>query len=158
MINRRSAIRSMAAIGALAASGGIRASSPPGVESSDLIYLSPHRSNGALSACQAEVWFQAHDDALFVVTAHDAWRARAVAQGLTDTTVWVGDVGPWRDSEGAYLTLPKMTMQASLERDPAVHAAVLEKMGEKYAMGWLVWGPRFRNGLADGSRVMLRYA
>ena len=33
----------------------------------------------------------------------------------------------------------------------------LEAFGAKYADEWGSWGPRFRDGLADGSRVLLRY-
>ncbi len=129
----------------------------PAVESSDLIYITPIRSDGSESRCQAEVWFQAHDGALYVVTAAEAWRARAVSRGLDKARVWVGDVGVWTDSDGAYRKLPSMDMRASLVTDAQAQSAVLEKMGSKYTMGWLVWGPRFRDGLADGSRVMLRY-
>ena len=124
---------------------------------SDLIYLTPLKRDGSESRCQAEVWFAHLDGDLYVVTSSDAWRARAVAQGLTRTRVWVGDVGVWTDSEGRYRSLPRIEGQASAVADPEVQNAVLEVMGDKYRMSWLVWGPRFRNGLADGSRVMLRY-
>ncbi len=124
---------------------------------SDLIYLSPVQSNGSPSRCQAEVWFQELGGALYVVTDKNAWRAKAVAQGLTNTQLWVGDEGQWQSSKGKYLKLPRIHATAALEADSAVHAAVLEQMGDKYRMSWLVWGPRFKNGLADGSRVMLRY-
>lgn len=43
--------------------------------------------------------------------------------------------------------------------DAHLHGAVLEAMGPKYVEeGWGTWGNRFRTGLADGDRVMLRYA
>jgi len=38
-----------------------------------------------------------------------------------------------------------------------VIAAALKAFGEKYPIQWLLWGNRFRRGLADGSRVMLAY-
>ena len=131
---------------------------PEGVQTSDLIYLTPLKSNGGESRCQGEVWFQAHQNALYVVTAAGAWRAEAVRRGLARTRVWVGDVGTWSDSDGAYRELPQLELTGSLVIEPGVQAAVLDKMGDKYSMSWLVWGPRFRDGLADGSRVMLRYA
>ena len=131
---------------------------PEGVQSSDLIYLTPLKSDGGESSCQGEGWFQAHEDALYVVTAAGAWRAEAVRKGLARTRVWVGDVGTWSDSDGAYRSLPQLELTGSLVVEPGLQSAVLEKMGEKYSMSWLVWGPRFRDGLADGSRVMLRYA
>lgn len=72
--------------------------------------------------------------------------------------IWVGDVGVWSDSDGAYRELPGATASVSLVEDPAEHKRLLEKFGDKYSLEWVLWGPRFRNGLADGSRVMLRYA
>ena len=74
---------------------------------SPLIYLSPVRSDGELSACQAEVWFATEGQDFYVVTASNAWRARAVTQGLTDTQVWVGDVGRWQRADGSYRQLPQ---------------------------------------------------
>ena len=127
------------------------------MEESDLIYLTPLKSDGSESRCQAEVWFARHDADLFVVTSSDAWRARAVERGLTRTRVWVGDVGVWSDSGGGYRALPQIEADASVVADADVQNAVLDVMGDKYRMSWLVWGPRFRNGLSDGSRVMLRY-
>ena len=41
--------------------------------------------------------------------------------------------------------------------DPALVEVVLQRLGKKYADEWATWGPRFRNGLASGQRVMLRY-
>jgi hypothetical protein len=127
------------------------------MEESDLIYLTTLKSDGSESSCQAEVWFARHETDLYVVTSSDAWRARAVERGLTRTRVWVGDVGVWSDSGGSYRSLPQIEAEASRVAEADVQNTVLDIMGEKYRMSWLVWGPRFSNGLADGSRVMLRY-
>jgi hypothetical protein len=127
------------------------------MDESDVMYLTPIRSDGKESRCQAEVWFVHHESDLYVVTADDAWRAQAIAKGLTRTRIWVGDVGAWRDSEGAYRTLPQIEAVASQIPDAETQNSVLDAMGGKYSVEWFVWGPRFRNGLADGSRVMLRY-
>ena len=78
-------------------------------------------------------------------------------QGLSGARIWVGDVGPWRDAGGKHKALPAVDARASLEADAAVHSQVLAVMGDKYSDEWDTWGPRFRNGLADGSRVMLKY-
>jgi len=124
---------------------------------SRLIYISPMKSNGDLSRCQAEVWYVGDASDFVVVTGDKAWRARAVANGLTKAQVWVGDVGVWKKSDGRYKELPAQTMNASLENDSGAHARVLEIFSRKYASAWSTWGPRFENSLADGSRVMLRY-
>ncbi len=124
---------------------------------SQLIYLTPLQSSGAESRCQAEIWYALHEGAMYVVTATDAWRTEAVRRGLTRARVWVGDVGNWRRADGRYRNLPAVEATASVEMDAARHEQVLGAMGEKYADEWSTWGPRFRNSLADGSRVMLKY-
>ena len=125
---------------------------------SPLIYLSPLQSDGSLSRCQAEVWFIGDQGNYYVVTAADAWRAKAIAQGLTQTQVWVGDVGAWQSADGKWRDLPSAMTQASLEADAVAHARLLTIFGRKYADEWGTWGPRFSDGLVDGSRVMLKYS
>ena len=130
-----------------------------GLETSGLIYVTPLRSSGQESRCKAEIWFAYHDGACFVVTPPDAWRARAVAQGLTRARLWVGEFGIWTDADDAFRQAPELMATASMETDPGVHATVLEIMGGKYADdGWRRWGPEFQAGLQDGARVMIRYA
>ena len=129
------------------------------LETSRLVYLTPIKSNGEESRCKAEIWF-AHDAGnVYVVTPPDAWRAQAVRQGLTRARIWVGDFGVWTQADGAFRDAPEFMATASIETDAAVHARILETMGGKYAdTGWSRWGPRFHEGLVDGSRVMIRYA
>lgn len=124
---------------------------------SPLIYLTPLQSSGAESRCQAEIWFALHDGAMYVVTGSDAWRSEAIRRGLTRARVWVGDVGNWSRAGGRYRELPVIDATASIELDAARREPVLAAMGVKYADEWPTWGPRFRNGIADGSRVMLKY-
>lgn len=160
MISRRTLLKTSAAAAALPllpAIGWAGASWRDAAEASPLIYLTPIQSNGAESRCQAEIWFATVDGAMYVVTAAEAWRAEAVRRGLSGARIWVGDVGLWRGSKGKYKALPTVDARASLEADATVHNQVLEAMGAKYSAEWGTWGPRFRNGLADGSRVMLKY-
>jgi hypothetical protein len=129
---------------------------PAAADRSRLIYISPLRADASESRCQAEVWFMREGDGLFVVTQADAWRARAIAVGRDMARIWVGDVGVWsRNPE--YRDLPSVLARASMVTDPALQAAMLEKFGGKYADEWPAWGPRWQKGLADGSRVMIRY-
>ena len=132
----------------------------PAIASNDspLIYLSPIKSNGELSKCQAEVWYVSDGDDFFVVTAHDAWRAKAVQQGLHRAQVWVGDVGNWHSTDGAWRSLPSVMTQVRFEQDPVRQAQLLDAFGSKYSAEWGTWGPRFKRGLANGSRVMLKYS
>ena len=127
-----------------------------GLLNSDLVYLSPVRSDGSLSSCQAEIWFAVLGTSVFVCTRTTSWRVQAVKQGLTTTHFWVGDRGIWRRNN--YQSLPTMRMEGAVETGDESLEAALQAFGNKYAGEWGKWGPRFRNGLADGSRTMLRYA
>lgn len=124
---------------------------------SSLIYLTPIKSDGQESSCQAEVWF-AHDGVdMFVCTSVEAWRARAASKGLNRARIWVGELGEWKGTGGKYKALPQLDAEATVVIDKSVEEKALQLLGDKYSMEWIVWGPRFRKGLADGSRVMLRY-
>jgi hypothetical protein len=128
------------------------------LDESALIYITPLKAGGAESSCQAEVWFANQGSDIYVVTASDAWRARAIAGGsATRARVWVGDLGEWQDTNGRYRTLPVMEVVGSLETNKTVQAEALALLGNKYSNEWGTWGPRFRRGLQDGSRVMLKY-
>lgn len=130
---------------------------PEGVHSSDLIYLTPIKANGQESSCQSEIWFVTDGTDLFVCTGTESWRARAARKGVTRTRIWVGDLGNWQNTDGKYKDLPRLEATASVVDDKARQDEILDLFGDKYPMSWVVYGPRFRNGLADGSRTMIRY-
>ena len=160
--NRRGHLKSLGTLlggSMLLGSAGTRASAaalPAAADRSALIYITPIRRNAQESTCQGEVWFMRDGDNLYVVTQADAWRARAIGLGQDVARIWVGDVGVWtRNPE--YRDLPSVMAKGSLVTDPAVHASMLDKFGGKYTDEWPVWGPRWQAGLADGSRVMIRY-
>ena len=126
---------------------------------SQLVYITPIKTNGDESRCKAEIWFSHHDGEVFVVTPPETWRAKAVEKGLTRARLWVGEFGVWTQSEGAFRKAPEFMATASIESRADMHAKVLSAMGEKYAQtGWGPWGQRFKDGLEDGSRVMIRYS
>jgi hypothetical protein len=148
----------LAAMPAARARAAAPAAAATGLETSQLVYLTPLKADGSESTCHSEIWFQAYEGDVYVVTATEAWRARAIRAGLTKARIWVGDFGPWKESKDAFRQAPTFLATGSVVSDAAVHDAVLKRMGEKYASGWLTWGPRFRNGIESGTRVMLKYA
>lgn len=124
---------------------------------SDLIYLTPIQSNGRESRCQAEIWYVFDGTDIYVCTDTTAWRVRAVAKGLDQTRIWVGDLGNWKSANGKYKSLPKIETTSSIVTDEAVHAMAMELFGKKYPVGWIRWGTTFTKGLASGSRTLLKY-
>lgn len=158
MLNRRRILVG-AAVVPLLATTRVWGEAPGALSTSSLVYVTPLKSDGEESRCKAEVWFAHEGGSVFVVTAATAWRARAIAKGLTQARLWVGDYGVWRDSGDAFRQAPERMATAGLVTDADVQAQVLQTMGQKYADdGWDNWGPRFKTGLADGTRAMIRYA
>lgn len=127
------------------------------IAKSPLVYISPLKRDGSESRCHGEVWFVPDGDDLLVVTDPERWRAAAVGKGLDRARLWVGDFGVWKSSNGSFRSGPSYVARARLERDRGVHARALEAFGAKYPDEWDKWGPRFRDGLASGGRVLLRY-
>ncbi len=144
---------------ARAEAGGLSAAARAALGTSPLIYVTALKRDAAESRCHAEVWFVQDGDSALVVTGSDRWRAQAIQKGLTRARVWVGDHGGW-DPSGktkAYQVSPAFLAAASIETTPAQHDHALVLFGSKYTKEWGSWGPRFKNGLADGSRVLIRY-
>ncbi len=127
------------------------------LDKSALIYLTPIVSGGKESTCHGEVWFVHHQGEIYVSTQSGAWRAEAIRRGFTTAKIWIGEFGVWKSAKQRYRSAPYLELSGAIETDPARNAAVLEEFGRKYVDEWGSWGPRFRDGLADGSRVMLRY-
>jgi hypothetical protein len=129
------------------------------IEKSKLIYITPIKSDGEESSCHAEVWFHADGADLLVVTKDELWRSQAVKQGIDRARIWVGDHGVWKRSNDAFRKAPTFLAQAEhISNDAKAVERTLKAMGPKYTgEGWSTYGPRFKQGLADGSRVLLRY-
>lgn len=158
MLTRRMVLASAATLPVLPNILRAETASNEALASSRLIYLTPIRSDGAESACKGEVWFMWDAPDIYVVTQATAWRAEAVRKGLTKARIWVGEFGVWTNANDKFRKAPELMLDGVLETDATAWDNTLEKMGKKYSDEWGVWGPRFRNGLQDGSRVMLRYS
>ena len=91
------------------------------------------------------------------MTSSPSTRVGTSRRGFTRAKIWIGEFGPWKGADNRYRSAPYLEIEGRLEADRAVHEALLPKFGAKYAAEWGTWGPRFRDGLAGGGRVMLRY-
>ncbi len=136
---------------------GIDEATRAALAASTLVYISPLRTGGNESRCHAEVWFVLDGDEVLVVTEPKRWRAAAIGKGLDEARLWVGDFGVWKRSNGKYKSAPSYDARARIDSDRSAHTRALESFGAKYTAGWSKWGPRFREGLASGERVLIRY-
>ncbi len=145
--------------GVRAAAGVLSAEARSALGASPLVYVSTLKRDGSESHCHAEVWFVRDGESALVVTGAQAWRAQAIGKGLARARLWVGDFGVWSGKQGdaRYQGGPAFLAEASLEKLQTAHDHALVLFGSKYTKEWGSWGPRFKNGLADGSRVLIRY-
>jgi hypothetical protein len=149
-----------------AGEGASAAALPPAtvaaLETSRFVYVSPLRADGSESTCHGEVWFAWLDGAVVVISAATTWKARALAAGLGRARLWVGDRGRWRGLFGhneEFRQAPSFDARATLVRgDTALLDRLLSRYDAKYPDEIGNWRDRMRQGYADGSRVLIRYA
>ena len=109
------------------------------------IYLSSTRKDGSLSK-PAEIWFQVIDGAIYVGTRPDSWRAKRLGWGRDGAKIWIGKRnGPFLRATGAFV------------KDPALYQRFCDGLAAKYPKTWPRYEKGFREGLPDGSRVLIRY-
>ena len=141
-----------------------RAAAPSGLDSaletSGLVYVSPLLSDGRESRCHGEVWFAWLDGAAVIITASDRWKARAVARGLDRARLWVGDRGTWKKLIGhdeGFRQAPSFDARAAISKDPALLDRTLATFERKYPKEIGRFRDPMRQGVADGSRVLIQY-
>jgi len=131
------------------------------LEQSSFAYISPLLANGEESTCHGEVWFGWIDDSVIVTVATDRWKAKALARGLDQARIWVGDHGRWKGMLGSrnekFREAPNFVARAEKVEDPAMIERLLEVYGRKYPHEIATWRDKMRTGNADGSRIMIRY-
>jgi hypothetical protein len=107
------------------------------------------------------VWFAFLDGAVVLNTASTTWKARAVSRGLDRARVWVGDHGRWKTVMGrdeAFRAAPSFDARAEVVKDAAVLDRLLAAYQTKYPDEIGSWRDKMRDGVRDGSRVLIRYA
>ena len=109
------------------------------------IYLSSTRKDGSLSK-PAEIWFQVIDGAIYVGTRPDSWRAKRLGWGRDGAKIWIGK----RDG-------PSLRATGAFVKDPALYQRFCDGLAAKYPKTWPRYEKGFREGLPDGSRVLIRY-
>ena len=127
---------------------------------SPFAYISPLLSNGEESRCHSEVWYGWLDGAVVIITATKAWKTRAMIRGLTRTRIWVGDYGRVKKvigSNEAFRSGPSFVARAELVKTPAMIGRLLAVYDKKYPDEIKSWRGPMQAGLADGSRLMIRY-
>lgn len=115
------------------------------LESSKYVYVQSTRENGELGKA-AEIWFLYHNGAVWVCSPTTTHRVKRVQAGKTQAKIAVGK------ADG-----PTFTAKGSLVKDEAVNKVMFETFAKKYADGWSSYEKQFKEGLANGSRTLVRY-
>ena len=129
------------------------------LEKSPLVYISPLKKDGSESRCHGEIWFAWEGGGVVIVTSKDSWKARALRRGLDRARIWVAEFGRIRwDAAGKLAKAPRFDARGRVETDRAAFERVLPIYARKYPDEWASrWEARFKQGMADGSRVLIRY-
>jgi hypothetical protein len=162
---RRFLIGAGVALGFLALPRGAAAQARPlapetqrALETSRLVYVSPLLADGRESRCHGEVWYFADGGDAVLATSRDGWKARALRRGRDRARLWFGDFGRYRSWRDQLAGAPGCDARARFDPDPAVFERLLAAFAKKYPDEWSKWEPRFRAGVADGSRLVVRYS
>jgi predicted pyridoxine 5'-phosphate oxidase superfamily flavin-nucleotide-binding protein len=115
------------------------------LRTSPYVYIATQRKSGGFGQ-PAEIWFMYRDGAVWVASPATTWRAKRIRAGRPTATIAVGK------REG-----PSFEATGQLVKDPKAYEALFTTLAEKYPDGWKQYEERFRTGLADGSRVLIKY-
>jgi hypothetical protein len=131
------------------------------LEESPFVYISPLLANGQESSCHAELWYAWLDDSIVVNVASDRWKATALTRGLDRARIWVGDHGRWKGLLGSrnedFRGAPHFDARVERVEDATTLDELLAMYEKKYPEEIARWRDPMRSGVADGSRVLLRY-
>ncbi|MBI3770000.1 MAG: hypothetical protein HY271_16125 [Deltaproteobacteria bacterium] len=113
--------------------------------SSTYVYIATQRKDGSFSK-PAEIWFMYHDSAVWVGTPPTTWRVKRIKHRRPNAKIAVGKPdGPSFDAVG------------SIVKDAKVADLLFETYAKKYPDRWPGYTERFKNGMKDGSRVLVKY-
>jgi len=109
------------------------------------VYISTERKDGTFGK-PAEIWFLVHQGSVYVASPPGVWRVRRIKAGRPNAKIAVDKPdGPSFDAKG------------EISKETSVHPILFETFAKKYADGWPRHEKGFRDGLKDGSRVLIRY-
>ena len=130
---------------ATAGAGELSKEMQDALASSTYVYISSTRKDGTLSR-PAEIWFLWHKGCVYVASAPTSWRVRRIRWGRPAAKIWIGK------PDGL-----SFTARGAIVDEPETRQLLLETYARKYTDRWKGWEESFRKGLADGSRVLVRY-
>jgi hypothetical protein len=127
------------------AGGGLSPALQKALAHSTYVYIASTRKSGKLGK-PAEIWFMYHDGAVYVASPPTTWRVRRIKAGRTTAKIAVGK------PEG-----PSFMATGAIVDKPDLYPVLFATYAKKYGEAWTRFEPRFRSGLKDGSRLLIKY-
>jgi hypothetical protein len=115
------------------------------LDSAKYVYIQSTRKDGKLSKA-AEIWFMHHNGAVWVCSPNTTHRVKRIQAGQTKAKIAIGK------PDG-----PSFNAKGSVVKDEAVNKVMFETFAKKYADGWSSYEKQFKDGLANGSRTLIKY-
>ena len=115
------------------------------LDSAKYVYIQSTRKDGKLGK-PAEIWFFRHNDAVWVCSPTTTYRVKRIKAGQTKAKIAIGK------PDG-----PSFNAKGSIVKDPEVNKVMFESFAKKYSDGWSSYEKQFKDGLADGSRTLVKY-
>lgn len=115
------------------------------LSNSKYVYISSSRADGSFGK-PAEIWFLFHEDAVWVGTRPDSWRAKRIRAGRPQAKIAIGKV------DGV-----SFLAEGEIVDDAKIAGLMMQSYAIKYPDGWSRFAESFRTGFADGSRILIRY-
>ncbi len=132
------------------------------LSTSPYVYVSPLLVGGRESTCHGEVWFAWLDGSVVTSTSTGSWKARSIQAGRREARLWVGDHGRWKGVLGrneSFRRAPSFLAEGRFVAEPGPLLDRLLAVYEvKYPGEIARWRDRMRTEVADGKRVVIRYA
>ncbi|MBM4258341.1 MAG: hypothetical protein FJ147_20895 [Deltaproteobacteria bacterium] len=115
------------------------------LDSAKYAYIQSTRKDGKLGK-SAEIWFLHHQGAVWVCSPNTTHRVKRIQAGQTKAKVAIGK------PDG-----PSFNAKGLLVKDEAINKVMFEFFAKKYADGWSSYEKQFKDGLANGSRTLIKY-
>lgn len=115
------------------------------LDSSKHVYIQSERKDGSFGKA-AEIWFMPYQGAVWVASPATTHRVKRIQAGRTKAKIAVGK------PDG-----PSFAAKGSIVKDPEVNNVLFDTFAKKYPDGWSSYEKSFRDGLANGSRVLIKY-
>ncbi|MFI5395262.1 MAG: hypothetical protein ACHQ9S_06980 [Candidatus Binatia bacterium] len=112
---------------------------------SQYVYIATTRKGGSFGK-PAEIWFLYHKGAVYVASPPTTWRVRRIKAGRSQAKIAVGK------PDG-----PSFMATGALVNEPDVYPILFDTYAKKYPDGWPKFEEKFRSGLKDGSRVLIKF-